>query len=77
MINSYFLPPHQHICVFKVISPVRSDLPLTSNVPNVQFKPLRLDTFDVKSLVIRQKCTVRLTETHLRTRSSYLSCQFS
>lgn len=41
---------HQHICVFKVISPVRPDLPLAANVPNVQFKTLRLDTFNVEAL---------------------------
>lgn len=41
----------QHVCVFKVISPVRPDLPLAPNVPDVQFKALRLDTFDVKSLL--------------------------
>lgn len=51
---THCLVTDQHICVFKVISPVRSDLPLASDVPNIQFKTLRLDTFDVKSLVVRQ-----------------------
>lgn len=41
---------HQHICVFKVISPVRPDLPLASDVPNVKFKTLRLNTLNVESL---------------------------
>lgn len=41
---------HQHICVFKVISPVRPDLPLAADVPNVQFKTLRLDAFNVETL---------------------------
>lgn len=41
---------HQQICVFKVVPPVGPDLPLASNVPNVEFEPLRLDTFDVKAL---------------------------
>lgn len=46
---------HQHICVFKVVSPVRPDLPLTSNVPNIQFKTLRLDALNVESLEKTQK----------------------
>lgn len=41
----------QHVCVFKVVSPVRPDLPLAPNVPNIQLKALRLHTFDVKSLL--------------------------
>lgn len=49
----YFGAPsstHQHICVFKVVSPVRPDLPLASDVPNIQFKTLRLDALNVESL---------------------------
>ena len=41
---------HQHISVFKVVSPVRPDLPLASNVPDIQLKTLRLDALDVESL---------------------------
>lgn len=41
---------HQHICVFKVVSPVGPDLPLASDVPHVQLKTLRLDTLNVESL---------------------------
>lgn len=48
---------HQHICVFKVISPVRPDLPLASNVPNVEFKALRLDAFNVETLESTQNIT--------------------
>ena len=41
---------HQHISVFKVVPPVWPDLPLTSDVPNIQFKPLRLYALNVESL---------------------------
>lgn len=41
----------QHISVFKVVSPVGPDLPLTSDVPHIEFETLRLDALDVESLV--------------------------
>lgn len=43
-------PVYQYIRVFKIVSPVRSDLPLASYVPHIQFKTLALDTLDVESL---------------------------
>lgn len=41
---------YQHICVLKIIPPVRSDLALTSNVPNIQLEASRLHTLDIKAL---------------------------
>lgn len=46
---------HQYISVLKVVSPVWPDLPLTSNVPNIQFKPLRLYAFNVETLKESEK----------------------
>lgn len=51
LINTY-LPrnTHKHVSIFKVISPVWPDLPLASNVPDVQFEALRLHALNVKAL---------------------------
>lgn len=53
--NVLITSTHQHISVFKIVSPVRPDLPLASNVPDIQFKTLRLDTLNVESLERTQK----------------------
>lgn len=69
---------HQHISVFKVVPPVRSDLPLASNVPNIQFKTLRLDALNVESLertqgsVPNSFCNLRTTPEHAATDTSEL-----
>lgn len=49
---------HQHIRVFKVVSPVGPDLPLASDVPHVQLKTLRLDALNVESLKQTHNTTV-------------------
>lgn len=59
---------HQHISVFKVVSPVRPNLPLASNIPNVEFKSLRLDALNVESLEEEEKTN----ETH-----TLKNCQLS
>ena len=40
----------EHICVFKIISPVRSDPPLPTHVPNLQLEPRRLHALYVEPL---------------------------
>lgn len=49
---------HKHVRVLKVVSPVRPDLPLASDVPHVQFETLRLDALDIEALVWTQKHSV-------------------
>lgn len=41
---------HQNICVLKVVSPVRPNLALATNVPHIQFEALGLHTLDVEAL---------------------------
>ena len=41
---------YQDVRVIKVIPPVRPDLPLSSNIPNIELEPLRLDGLDIESL---------------------------
>jgi len=64
---------HKHISIFKVVSPVWSDLPLTSNVPDIQFEALRLHALNVKALarteelkLIEQCCIVLKKEKPLK-----------
>ena len=40
---------NQDVGVFEVIPPVRSNLPLTSDVPNVQLESVGIDAFDVET----------------------------
>lgn len=41
---------YKDISVFKIVPPVRPDLPLSAYVPYIQLEALRLYTFDVKAL---------------------------
>ena len=41
---------YQNICVFKVVPPVWPNLPLSTDIPDVQFEITGLDTFNVEAL---------------------------
>lgn len=41
---------HQQVCVFQVLFPEGPDLPLSSNVPNVEFHSMRGNTLNVEAL---------------------------
>lgn len=64
---------HQHISVFKIVSPVWPDLPLASNVPNIQFKTLRLDAFNVETLERTQYIKESWSDPYLPTKRGHPS----
>ncbi len=41
---------YKNIGIFKVISPVRSYLPLSTNIPDIQLEPGSLHAFNVETL---------------------------
>ena len=41
---------YEDVCVVEVVSPVRSDLPLATNVPDIELESLALDWLDVEAL---------------------------
>lgn len=59
---------NQNVSVFKIISPIRSDIPLSSDVPDVQFEAVALNGFYVKSLSGRDVSDI------LRSQSFQQSC---
>lgn len=56
---------YENISVFKIIPPVWSDFPLSTNVPYIQFKTLWLYTFDVKTLKQKISSFTRLWDQFL------------
>ena len=41
---------YQNIGIFEIVSPIGSDLPLSANVPDVEFESWWLNRFDIESL---------------------------
>lgn len=41
---------HQQVCVFQILFPEGPDLPLSSNVPNIEFHAVRSDALYVEAL---------------------------
>lgn len=46
----YTAGTHQQVCVFQVLLPEGPDLPLSSNVPNIEFHAVRSHTLYVEAL---------------------------
>lgn len=49
-LSSLSVVTHQQVCVFQVLFPEGPDLPLSSNVPNIEFHAMRGDTLYVEAL---------------------------
>lgn len=46
---------HQQVCIFQVLFPEGPDLPLPSNVPNIELHAMRGNTFNVEALKLSTK----------------------
>ena len=67
---------HQHICVLKVVPPVRTDVALTSNVPNIQLEASGLNTLYIEALLEMNVDALSLTRS-MSTKAGYVrACDF-
>ena len=48
--HKYFIITYKDVCIFEIISPVRSDFSCTTDVPDVELEAFALHTFYIKSL---------------------------